>query len=93
MPDPSLSRREAIAALSASVASIALPGCATTSRPLRVSDPRDPQQIATALLGRFGQSLLRLGPEGATSLALDKDANADLRSKLSDRSAAGHAFA
>jgi uncharacterized protein (DUF885 family) len=98
MPDPSLSRREAIAALSASAATLAISGCTARPAPFPAAGlppmaPANAEAAATALLDRFGQSLLRLGPEGATSLALDKGANADLRSKLSDRSAAGQAAA
>ncbi|MDQ2877859.1 MAG: DUF885 family protein [Pseudomonadota bacterium] len=37
----------------------------------------------------FVQAQLRRGPEGATQLGLDTGANADLRARLSDQSAAG----
>jgi uncharacterized protein (DUF885 family) len=45
------------------------------------------------LFDRLVQAQLRRGPEGATSLGLDTGANADLRAKLSDQSAAGVAAA
>lgn len=45
----------------------------------------------TAMFDAFVQAQLRRSPEGATSLGLDKDANADLRAKLSDQSRAGMA--
>jgi uncharacterized protein (DUF885 family) len=92
-----LSRREAIAALSASAATLAIAGCTTAPvggtapPPPPPLPPANAEPAAMAALDRFGQNLLRLAPEGATSLALDKDANADLRSKLTDRSAAGQA--
>ena len=41
------------------------------------------------MLDQIGDSLLRLGPESATSLGLDTGARAALRSELSDRSAEG----
>ena len=98
MNEMSFSRREAIGALSCGSASLALSACSSglpfpqlEPTPLRGLPPPDPQAEADVLLQRFGQSLLRLGPEGATSLALDKDANADLRLTLTDRSAAGQA--
>ena len=45
------------------------------------------------LLDRFFQENLRLRPESATQLGLDKGADADLKSKLSDASPAGFAAA
>jgi uncharacterized protein (DUF885 family) len=44
---------------------------------------------ASALLDSVAQNLLRLYPESATSLGIDKGENAALRSMLTDRSAAG----
>ena len=44
-----------------------------------------------ALLDEIAWNLLQHQPEGATSLGIDTDAHADLRRKLSDRSAAGQA--
>jgi uncharacterized protein (DUF885 family) len=79
------SRRQLLAALAASGSALALPGCARSlaSGPL----PATPQ----ALLDVIAWQLLELGPEGATSLGLDKGPHADLRSRLGDRSAAGQA--
>lgn len=45
----------------------------------------------TTLFDDLVQAQLRRSPEGATNLGLDKDANADLRAKLSDQSRAGMA--
>ena len=42
-----------------------------------------------ALLDQIADNLLRLGPEGATSLGIDTGARAALRSQLTDRSAQG----
>ena len=44
---------------------------------------------AIALLDQIADNLLRLSPEGATSLGIDTGARAALRSQLSDRSAQG----
>ena len=44
---------------------------------------------ALALLDQFAENLLRLVPEGATSLGVDTGARAALRSRLTDRSAQG----
>ena len=85
-----LNRREAIAGLAASAA-FPLAGCAQSIRagmPVLDNPPADPT-AAKALLDSVGQNLLRLSPEGATSLALDIGPNADLRSKLADRSQLG----
>jgi uncharacterized protein (DUF885 family) len=81
--DPSFSRRQAIGALSAGVATIALPA----SRVLAQAPAGEAQ--VTALLDSIGENLLALSPEGATSLGLDTGARAVLRSRLADRSQAG----
>jgi uncharacterized protein (DUF885 family) len=44
----------------------------------------------TAALARYAQDILVLSPETATSLGLDKDKNAALKSRLSDLSPAGN---
>src|SRR5262245_40254002 len=44
---------------------------------------------AKALLDSIGENLLRLVPETATTLGLDKGAHAELRSRLADRSPSG----
>ena len=86
MNDLSFSRRQALGALSAGVAMVALPGCARTiaAAPAPGTNPD-----AAALLDSIGENLLALSPEGATSLGLDTGPRAYLRSKLADRSQAG----
>ena len=86
MNDLSFSRRQALGALSAGVATVALPGCARTiaAAPAPGTNPD-----AAALLDSIGENLLALSPEGATSLGLDTGPRAYLRSKLADRSQAG----
>ena len=86
MNDLSFSRRQALGALSAGVASVALPGCTSVvpAGPAPVTDAQ-----AGALLDSIGENLLALSPEGATSLGLDTGARATLRSRLADRSQAG----
>ena len=53
--------------------------------------PRISESQATALLDTIANNLLALSPESATSLGIDKGANAALRSQLSDRTPAGQA--
>ena len=97
MSDLLLSRRQAVAALSASVALPLLSSCsravgAPTAAPALVAPAAAPptgEAQANALLDSIGENLLRLSPEGATSLGLDKGQRANLRSQLADRSAAG----
>ena len=81
MTDMMLSRRDAIAALAATTA---LP---MLSPALAQSAPSDAQ--ATALLDAIAENLLRLSPESATNLGIDKGERAGLRSLLSDRSGIG----
>jgi len=81
--DLSFSRRQAIGALSAGVAAVALPA----SRVLAQAPAGEAQ--VTALLDSIGENLLALSPEGATSLGLDTGARAVLRSRLADRSQGG----
>jgi uncharacterized protein (DUF885 family) len=87
MSEHQLSRRQAVAALAAGTAFSFLPGCArTVATALPASEAE-----ATALLDSMAENLLRLTPETATTLGIDKDARAALRSQLTDRSAAGQA--
>jgi uncharacterized protein (DUF885 family) len=51
--------------------------------------PTTTEADALALLDQVADSLLRLAPEGATSLGVDVGARAALRSQLTDRSAQG----
>ena len=83
MNELSFSRRQAIGALSAGAATLAL----TPSR-LFAQIPAGDAPVA-ALLDSIGENLLALSPESATSLGLDTGAHAYLRSKLADRSQAG----
>jgi len=48
-------------------------------------------QRFSAALARYAQDILRLSPESATSLGMDKGANAPLKARLSDLSPAGNA--
>ena len=83
----SLSRREALAGLSAGVATAALSGCAPT---VAMGGGRAIDEAeAKALLDTITEHYLALSPESATSLNLDKDARAPLRRLLGDRSQAG----
>ncbi|MFM5953348.1 MAG: DUF885 domain-containing protein [Novosphingobium sp.] len=77
-----LSRRDALTALGASGAALGLSACQPR---LAAAPPTD----AAAWLDALAWQLLELSPEGATSLGIDKDAHAALRSRLGDRSAAG----
>ena len=88
MTEYGLSRRQAVAALGASVALPLITGCART---LATTRPAVSPADATALLDSIGENLLGLAPETATSLGLDVAARSALRSRLSDRSAAGQA--
>ena len=82
----SISRRQAIGALSAGVATVALPVCA---RAIVTASAPASEAGAVDLLKSIGENLLWLDPEQATTLGLDTGARADLRSRLKDRSAAG----
>jgi len=82
--DLSFSRRQALGALSAGVATIALPGYARALTAAPASEAS-----AIALLDSIGENLLVLSPESATSLGIDTGAHAYLRSRLADRSQAG----
>ena len=85
MTDTSLSRRQALVALSASAATITLPGCART-----LADPRPSSEAQVVeLLDSIGDNLLTLSPEQATTLGLDVGPRAGLRSRLADRSPMG----
>jgi len=84
--DLSFSRREALGALSAGVATVALPGSVVA----QVGGPTVSGEAGVkALLDSIGENLLALSPEGATTLGLDTGARAALRSRLADRSQAG----
>ncbi len=78
-----LTRRDALAGLAAT---FALPLLAKAS-PAFAQTAGEAQ--AKALLDSFAENLLRLNPEGATSLGVDTGNRAKLRYELGDRSAAG----
>lgn len=84
-----ISRRDALAALAAAASSPFIPGCAGGGEAPAPPGAPDPDAEAMKLLDEIGASLLRLQPEGATSLGLDTGTNAVLRSELADRSADG----
>jgi uncharacterized protein (DUF885 family) len=75
-----LDRRSVLLTASAGAAALGLP---------RVSWAQAAGAPLTPLLGQFFQERLRAHPESATQLGLDKGANADLKSKLTDQSPAG----
>ena len=77
-----LTRREALLA-TAAVSALPLGARAQTAEDARLN----------TLFDQFFQENLRFRPESATNLGLDKGPNADLKSKLSDDSAAGIARA
>ena len=73
---PDLSRREALAGLAASGAiSFAAKAIAATTAP-------QTEAQASAALVSFGEHLLALGPEGATSLGLDTGERSQFRYRL-----------
>jgi len=78
-----LSRRDAISALAAS-ATFPFFSNATVGWAKSASDAE-----ANAVLNSIGENLLRLSPEGATSLGLDVGNRARMRYELGDRSHAG----
>src|SRR3954469_7871417 len=79
-------RREAIAALASTAALPLMAGCA---RQGGATPPASNDADALKLLDEIAENLLRLQPEGATSLGIDTGTRAALRSQLADRSAAG----
>ncbi|WP_309660748.1 DUF885 domain-containing protein [Sphingomonas sp.] len=80
-----LSRRETVAALAASVALPLVSGAAPAfAAARRVTDAQ-----AGALLDSIAENLLRLSPETATTLGIDKGPHAAMRHQLGDRSALG----
>ena len=88
LPDPLLSRREAIAALASAAALPLISACGRDhAAPARA--PGTNEGEALTLLDGVADNLLRLLPESATSLGIDTGARAALRSQLGDRSAEG----
>jgi uncharacterized protein (DUF885 family) len=83
-----VSRREVIAAL-ASIAALPLVSACGGYTVLPPGPTPGDEAAARALLDDVAENLLRLGPEGATSLGIDTGARAALRGQLTDRSAEG----
>ena len=81
-----LTRRETIGVFAAATAFAFLPGCKMQANKAGASGG---DADASKLLDSIGENLLRLSPEGATSLGIDTGARAALRTKLGDRSTAG----
>ena len=83
MSELNFTRREAVAALVASAATLPLVSC----RKAGSTAARDTD--ASKLLDSIGDNLLRLYPGSATTLGIDTGARAGLRSQLEDKSPAG----
>jgi uncharacterized protein (DUF885 family) len=77
-----LTRRQTVAALAASAAYPLLSAC-------KVQTGKAGDADASKLLDSIGDNLLRLNPEQATSLGIDKGNRVAMRSQLGDRSLAG----
>lgn len=98
----SLSTRRRILLALAATASMPLQS-ACTHQPVALAEPATPaaaapavpaataEAQALAVLDSAAENLLRLSPEAATSLGIDTGARAQLRHRLSDRSAQGQA--
>ncbi len=86
MSSPPVSRREALAALASAAALPLLSSCERDPEPRLTSIT---ESEAAALLDEFGERLLTLSPESATSLGIDTGGRSALRSQLGDRSEAG----
>ncbi|MEA3080936.1 MAG: hypothetical protein QOD54_604, partial [Sphingomonadales bacterium] len=85
MPQPLLTRRESLGALSATAAIPLFAG----AMPAFAAPASEAQ--AKALLGSIGGNLLRTQPGGATTLGIDVGTRAAYRYRLEDRSPAGQA--
>jgi uncharacterized protein (DUF885 family) len=81
-----MNRRHAIVAL---VSTMTLPLMSACSRDQTAAQTGATDADALALLDQIADNLLRLAPEGATSLGIDTGARATLRSQLGDRSTEG----
>jgi uncharacterized protein (DUF885 family) len=84
----SLSRRDVLAALASAAALPLAQGCRREPSPPSPSATNSEADVS-ALLDRIADNLLRLQPEGATSLGIDTGARAAFRSQLGDRSGQG----
>jgi len=81
-------RRDLLTGAGATLALTALPARALAARALAAGSA---DQRAEAVLGKIAEQLLKDGPEGATSLGIDKDKRARLKHRLTDRSPRGQA--
>ena len=87
---PMMTRRDAIAALASTAALPVMSSCGGGSAPAASNGPATRGDAdALKLLDEVADNLVKLGPEGATSLGIDTGARAALRSELTDRSEAG----
>jgi uncharacterized protein (DUF885 family) len=85
-----ITRREAIAALASAAALPLMSSCRADGAPGASATPAAATDAdALKLLDDIADSLLKLLPEGATSLGIDTGARAALRSQLADRSEQG----
>jgi uncharacterized protein (DUF885 family) len=91
LPDSSLTRRQALAALAGTATATVIASCnrEQASPPSAAGSSVTAEGRARELLDEIGSGLLALLPESATSLGLDTGARAGLRSQLMDRSADG----
>ena len=90
------SRLSLLAALTVTASYPLLSACAAPAAvapvvPVAVAPPAvvTTEAEALALLDQVAENLLRLSPESATNLGIDKDERAELRHRLADRSAEG----
>src|SRR5262245_30464293 len=81
-PADGLTRREVLAGVGAGACMLALPACTTLSA-------SHPETAASTELDRIAWNLLAHEPERATSLGVDTDSHAALRSRIKDVSPAG----
>jgi uncharacterized protein (DUF885 family) len=87
-----MSRREAMTALASAAALPLVAGCrhdSGTTPPMSTTSSTSTDTDALQLLDSVADNLLKLQPEGATSLGIDTGARAALRSQLADRSEDG----
>lgn len=86
---PKMNRRQALAALASTATLPLLHGCGETRSTASTSAAANMEADARRLLDEIGENYLRFAPESATSLGVDTDQRAALRSQLADRSAEG----
>jgi uncharacterized protein (DUF885 family) len=84
----SLRRRDLLIGAGATAAIAALPACVTRSAPAAAAGADD--AAVNRILAGIAEELLAEFPENASALGLDKDARVALKSRLTDRSLAGH---